>query len=214
MDTILAAARRWVASIKPRHGDLRTDAAASLPVAVAAVPDGMATATLIGVNPIHGLYAMVVGPIAGGLTTVTSRMAVAVTGASALAAASALDHVSAGDRTDALFLLTLLVGVFMIGAGLAKLGRYTRFVSHSVMVGFLTGISVTMILSQIPTLTATTSDAPTALTRFVDIVTNPGDIHLVTLAVGAATIALLALLARTRSGHSPPSSPSPFPPRS
>ena len=198
--SLLAAARRWVASIKPGRGDLRTDAAASLPVAIAAVPDGMATATLIGINPIHGLYAMVVGPIAGGLTTVTSRMAVAVTGASALAAASALDHVDADDRTAALFLLALLVGVLMIGAGLAKLGRYTRFVSHSVMVGFLTGISVTMILSQIPTITATTSDAPTALTRFVDIVTNPGEIHLPTLAVGAATIGLLALLARTRIG--------------
>jgi sulfate permease, SulP family len=197
---MLVAAWRWIASIKPRRGDLRTDAAASLPVAIAAVPDGMATATLIGINPIHGLYAMVVGPIAGGLTTVTSRMAIAVTGASALAAASALDHVGADDRTAALFLLTLLVGVFMIAAGVARLGRYTRFVSHSVMVGFLTGISVTMILSQIPTITDTTSDAPTALTRFVDIVTNPGEIHLATLAVGAATIALLALLARTRIG--------------
>ena len=173
----------------------------------------MATATLIGINPIHGLYAMVVGPIAGGLTTVTSRMAVAVTGASALAAASALDHVSAGDSTAALFLLTLLVGVFMIGAGFAKLGRYTRFVSHSVMVGFLTGVSVTMILSQIPTLTATTSDAPTALTRFVDIVTHPGtSIWSPWRSVPPPSPSWRCWRA-PGSGRSPPSSPSPFPPR-
>ena len=210
MDTLLAATRRWIASVKPVPGVLKSDATASLPVAVAAVPDGMATAALIGVNPIHGLYAMVFGPIVGGLATVTSRMALAVTGASALAAGSALDHVSEGDRTAALFLLTVVTGLFMLAAGLARLGRYTRFVSHSVMVGFLTGVSVSMILGQVPKLTGTTSDAATPLTRFLDIVTGPGRHR-------RADARRRRCHHRARwwrsaapgSGRSPPSSPSP-----
>ena len=41
---------------------------AGIPGAVGSVPDGMAASVLAGVNPIHGLYASLVGPIAGGLT--------------------------------------------------------------------------------------------------------------------------------------------------
>ena len=41
----------------------------------------------------------------------------------------------------------------MLGAGVVRLGRYTRFVSHSVMLGFLTGIAVNIIAGQIPDLT-------------------------------------------------------------
>ena len=66
-------------------------------------------------------------------------MVVATTSASSLAVGSALVSVPADQRADAVVLLTLMAGALMIIAGFLKLGRYTRFVSHSVMTGFLTG---------------------------------------------------------------------------
>jgi divalent metal cation (Fe/Co/Zn/Cd) transporter len=121
------------------------DAVAGIPGAIGSVPDGMASAVLAGVNPIHGLYASFAGPIAGGSTASTQRMVITTTTAAALSAGSALSNVPAGDRTQALFLMTVLTGAIMIAAGLLGLGRYTRFVSISVMIGFLTGVAVNII---------------------------------------------------------------------
>ena len=83
-----AAMRRWWASVRPTdRAELQTDVVAGLPVAIGGVPDGMAASVLAGVNPVHGLYASLVAPIAGGLTSSTRLMVVTTTSAAALAAA-------------------------------------------------------------------------------------------------------------------------------
>ena len=46
-----------------------------------------------------------------------------------------------------------MAGITMIAAGLLKLGRYTRFVSISVMIGFLTGVATNIVLGQLGNLT-------------------------------------------------------------
>ena len=61
---------RW---LRPEPGTLSKDAVAGLPSAIAGVPDGMAAAVLVGVNPVYGLYASFAGPIAGGLTACCAR---------------------------------------------------------------------------------------------------------------------------------------------
>src|SRR5690242_3174306 len=132
-------ARRWLRTARPDGRTLRADLLAGLTGAVGGVPDGMSAAVLVGVNPVYGLYASVAGPVAGGLVSSTSLMVITTTSAAALVAGAALEGVPAERRPDALVLLTLLAGIGMIAAGVARLGRYTRFVSHSVMIGFLTG---------------------------------------------------------------------------
>lgn len=178
---------------------MRADATAGIPGAVSSVPDGMAAAVLVGVNPVHGLYAAVAGPIAGGLTSSTALMVVTTTTASALAAGSAVGAVPAADRADALFLLALVAGVAMVVAGSVKLGRYTRFVSHSVMIGFLTGVAVNIVLGQMADLTGTTEvEGSIALTKGLDVLTHPGRWDLPSLAAGIGALVLLAVLTRTR----------------
>jgi Sulfate permease family len=51
---------------RPDAGTLRHDAVAGVPGAIASVPDGMASAALVGLNPVYGLYASLAGPIGGG----------------------------------------------------------------------------------------------------------------------------------------------------
>jgi MFS superfamily sulfate permease-like transporter len=67
---------------------LRADLVAGLPGAISSVPDGMAAAVLVGVNPVQGLYAGFAGPIAGGLTSSTRLMVNTTTSAASLAARS------------------------------------------------------------------------------------------------------------------------------
>ena len=85
-----AAAGRWLRSIKPERRYLRADLMAGLPGAISSVPDGMAAAVLVGVNPVQGLYAAFAGPIACGLSSSTRLMVITTTSAAALAAGSAL----------------------------------------------------------------------------------------------------------------------------
>jgi SulP family sulfate permease len=194
----LGAVRRWLRSVRPDGASLRADMVAGLPGAIASVPDGMATAVLAGVNPVQGLYASFAGPVAGGLTSSTRLMVITTTSAAALAAGSALQSVPAGQRPAAIPLLVILVGLVLAAAGLLHLGRYTRFVSYSVMIGFLTGIAVNIVCGQLGDLTGVSAQGDFPLAKAVDVLSHPGRINLASLFAGLGALAILVGLARTR----------------
>jgi SulP family sulfate permease len=188
----------WLRSARRDWRHWRTDLVAGLPRAVSSVPDGMAAAVLTGVNPVHGLYASAVGPVAGGAGSSTRLMVVTTTSAAALAAGSVVEDIAPGQRAEALFLLTLLTGLVALGAGLARLGRYARFVSHSVMLGFLTGVAVNIVAGQIPALAGAAADGSYALAKAVSVLIHPSRVDPASLLVGLAALAILVGLARTR----------------
>jgi sulfate permease, SulP family len=74
------------------------------------VPDGMAGGVLAGVNFVYGLYASLVGPIAGGSFVSTERMLVTTTSAAAIASGQAVAGLEGAERDQALFLIVLLIG--------------------------------------------------------------------------------------------------------
>ena len=182
---------------KPNPRMLLREGLAGLPGAIGSVPDGMAASLLAGVNPIHGLYASMAGPIVGGLFASTSLVVVTTTSAAALAAGSTLDGMPPADKPNALFLLTVLAGGFMVLAGILRLGRYTRFVSNSVMVGFLTGIAVNIVLGQIPAATGAMGRGSITLTRAIDVILHPARIDLPTLFVTLSAMAILVIGSKT-----------------
>ncbi len=171
---------------------------AGLPGAIASVPDGMAAAVLAGINPVQGLYASFTGPVAGGLTSSTRLMVITTTSAAALAAGSALQHVPAAQRPEAVPLLVILVGVALGAAGLLRIGRYTRFVSYSVMIGFLTGVAVNIVCGQIADLTGAQATGAFPLAKAVNVIIHPGEVNLPSLFAGLGALAILIALARTR----------------
>ncbi|WP_280398956.1 SulP family inorganic anion transporter [Nocardia carnea] len=189
---------RWLRMILPGERIQRSDVIAGLSGAVASVPDGMAAGALAGVSPVHGLYASMAGRLFGSFATSTRLMVVTATSASALAAGSALTAVPPEQRSAALILLTLFAGCVMLAAAVLRLGRYTRFVSHSVMTGFLAGIAANIVFGQSAQLTGVSADAPVALLKALYVVTHPGEIDIPSLVVGLFALALLAGLARTR----------------
>jgi sulfate permease, SulP family len=197
--SVVAAARRWVKDNELDRHRVASDAVAGVPGAISSVPDGMAASVLAGVSPVHGLFASFAGPIAGGFCESTRLMVITTTSAAALAAGSALATVAPKDRPDALFLLTVLAGVAMIAAGLLHLGRYTRFVSYSVMLGFLTGIATNILLSQFGDLTGVASHGETSLARALDVVRHARRVDVASVLAGAATMGLAVVL-RTRRG--------------
>jgi SulP family sulfate permease len=194
----VAAVRRWLRSVRPEASHLRADIVAGLPGAISSVPDGMAAAVLAGVNPVQGLYASFAGPIVGGLSSNTRMMVITTTSAAALAAGSALQNVTPAQRPEAVPLLVILVGVVLVAAGIIRLGRYTRFVSYSVMIGFLTGISVNIVCGQIADLTGAKAHGAFPLAKAVSVLVHPDRIELASLLTGLSALAILVVLARTR----------------
>lgn len=199
-ETDSAPGRRQLSKMLPRRATLKRDLIAGIPGAISSVPDGMAAGVLAGVSPVHGLYASLFGPIGGGLTSSSKLMVITTTSAAALAAGSAVADVPAERRPEALFLLTLIAGGLMIAAAALRLGRLTRFVPHSVMIGFLTGVACNIILGQMPDLVGSDVSGATALEKAWNLVRDVRSGDLLSLAAGASAAAILVVLARSRLG--------------
>ena len=152
---------------KPR-GNLVPDLIAGLTTGVANIPDAMASAILAGVNPLQGLYAVMIGTPLGALFSSSAFMNIAATSALAITAGSAVAGYSEDARASAITTLALLTGLVMLLAGLLKMGRLLRFVSNSVVIGFLTGVSINVILSQLGDFTGYASEYSNKVVKAVD----------------------------------------------
>src|SRR5215469_4136879 len=182
----------------PEPRQLTADVIAGLQGAISSVPGGMATAVLAGAQPIQGLYACFAGTIAGSLTARTRLMVISTTAAVGLAAGSAVRSVHQDQRPGAVVLLSLMVAAVLLVAGLLRLGRYTRFVAHTVMIGFLSGISVNMVFGQTAGLTGATPHGSVAVQQGLSVLLHPARINVAALLTGLSAMAILALMSRTR----------------
>ncbi len=175
-----------------------TDLIAGLTTGLVAIPDAMAGAVIAGINPVHGLYAVIAGLILGSLTTGSVFMSVVVTGALSVATREAIASRPADEAVMVLITLTCLVGVFQVLAGVLRLGWILRFVSHSVMTGFLTGVALLIILGQLDQLTGYESKAHGALAKTWDLFGHLPRVQPASLAVGTLTVLLILAFQHTR----------------
>ena len=132
--------------------NVRGDVLAGLVVALALIPEAIAFSIIAGVDPKVGLYASfciaVVIAFVGGRPGMIS----AATGAMALLMATLVkDH-----GLQYLLAASLLCGVLQIIAGLLKLGSLMRFVSRSVVTGFVNALAILIFMAQLPELTHVT----------------------------------------------------------
>ncbi|ROO30525.1 sulfate transporter [Salinisphaera orenii MK-B5] len=138
-------AHRWLSNVRP-------DLLAGLVVALALIPEAIAFSIIAGVDPKVGLYASfsicVISAFAGGRPGMIS----AATGAMALLMITLVkDH-----GLQYLLAATLLTGVLQIAAGWLRLGALMRFVSRSVVTGFVNALAILIFMAQLPELTGVT----------------------------------------------------------
>ena len=185
----------------PGRATLVQDGLAGLNSTIGSAPDGMANGILAGVNPLYGLYASMIGPIVGALFTSTQLMVINSTSAAALAANQALGRLTGEERDRALFLMVVLIGVFQIVLGLLRAGQLTRFVSYSVMTGFLAGVAGLMVLSQFSTVTGIEATGSNKLSQALSVIFNITEIDPLTLATALIALLLIIVLPRTPLGN-------------
>jgi len=192
--------RRFRVPRVPR-GTLGKDVPAGVVLGVESVPDGLAGGLLAGVNPVYGLYGYVFGTLFGAVATSSAFMAVQATGAMAVVV-SDIEQVR-GDTPEAataLFTLSVLAGVVMLGLGLARMGWIVRWVPNAVLTGFINAVAVNIVLGQLDSFSGYAAEGANRVVRAVDTALHMADFVWPTVVVGTVTIVLIVVLERTRLG--------------
>jgi high affinity sulfate transporter 1 len=163
-------------------------------VAAVAVPVGIANAQLAGFEPVVGLYASILPPIAYALFGTSRQLIVGPDTATSAMVAAALVPLAAGD--PALYgplsvALALLTGLFCIGASFLRLGALADFLSRPILVGFLNGVAISILFAQIGNIFGFSMDSSRIVPRLLEVFARLPETHLPTLALAAGTFAVL-----------------------
>ncbi len=185
-------------SLKPEKKHLTSDLLAGLTFALVNIPQAMAHAMLAVVNPVFGLYTLMLATPVGALFTSATFMNISTTSALAVAAGDTLVTYPTEARISVLVTLVIMIGIFQIILGLLRLGWITRFIPFSVMTGFMTGVAVLIIIGQLGDFTGYYSSYSGKIIQLADLVVHRQSIEWATFAVGLLTILLIYGLGSTR----------------
>ncbi|HEY9659690.1 MAG TPA: SulP family inorganic anion transporter [Allocoleopsis sp.] len=173
------------------------DASAALTNTLTMIPDALANALLMGVNPVYGLHALMVGTPLGALVSGSEFMTINATGAIAVVMAGVLVDFRPEQQGSVLVTLTVMIGVLQVLLGLFRWDSFLRWVSNAVLTGFMNGIAVAIVLAQLGDLTGYKSEAGNRITRTLDLLLHLNQVNILTTLIGLGGIALILVLART-----------------
>jgi high affinity sulfate transporter 1 len=176
---------------------LAGDIIGGLSVWALSVPASLAAAAIAGVPVQHGLYAAAIAALVYPLFA-TSRHVITAPGASiaAIAGAAVLAVADRGS-TEAVQLvaaIALLAGLLYIVCALLRMGWISNFLSESVLTGFVFGIGIALVISQVHWITGTAESGANSWQKLANWIEGLPNTNLTSLAVGLAALMLLFAL--------------------
>ncbi|MCC8982281.1 SulP family inorganic anion transporter [Bradyrhizobium acaciae] len=179
------------------------DIFAGLVLATMLVPVGIAYAEASGLPGIYGLYATILPLLAYALFGPSRILVLGPDSALAAVILGVVAPLSGGDPMRAVTLAAMMAivsGTICIVAGIARLGFLTELLSKPIRYGYMNGIALTVLISQLPKLFGFSIDGDGPLRSLWAIVGAilDGKTNWVTLAIGLATLAAILLLARNK----------------
>jgi high affinity sulfate transporter 1 len=196
---------RWLPGLVTlRHYDpswLGRDILAGLVLTTMLVPVGIAYAEASGVPGIYGLYATIVPLLAYALFGPSRIFVLGPDSSLAAVILAVVLPLSAGDPGRAVTIagaMAIVSGIVCIGAGLARLGFITELLSKPIRYGYMNGIALTVILSQVPKLFgfSVSEEGPSHQAWGIVLQIFAGGTNMATLAIGGGALALILLLKR------------------
>lgn len=175
------------------------DLTAAVIVTLMLVPQALAYAILSGLPPQVGLYASMLPLVCYALLGTSSTLAVGPVAVAALMTASAIAPYSAQSLQmglQAAIVLACLSGLFLLFAGVFRLGFLANFLSHPVIAGFIGAASLVIASSQLPTLLGIQAGGDNMLTLWHGILSHVDEIHRVTAFLSLLTLLLLLMFRR------------------
>lgn len=184
---------------------LARDVITGLTVATLLVPQSMAYAELAGVEAQAGLYAAVGALLVYAVVGTSRHLGVGPEPGTAILAATAVGGIAAGDSAryaSSMAALALGVAALCIIAALLRLGFLAALLSKPVLVGYITGVGLTLLGSQLSPLTGVGIGSDRLLPRVVELAGDLGAVNGATLGIGVGTL-LLVLVLRERVPAAP-----------
>ena len=189
----------------------RKDLLAGLTVAAISLPQAMAYALIAGIDPRYGLYSAIVVTAIASVFGSSSQLINGPTNAISLVVFSALafldPNAPLGTAYEATFLLAAMVGTIQILVAVFKLGDLTRYISESVVLGFMAGAGFLVALSQIGNLFGLQERGTGnqhLLHRLWLTLADGGPVNSSALGIGLGTVILVLVLRKvTRTYHLP-----------
>jgi high affinity sulfate transporter 1 len=165
------------------------------------VPVGIAYAEASGLPGINGLYATIVPLLAYAIFGPSRILVLGPDSALAALILTVVQPLSGGDPQRAIVMAGMMAavsGTICIVAGLARLGFVTELLSKPIRYGYMNGIALTVLLSQIPKLLGFSVKAEGPLRQAWGIIAKiqSGNTNLVALAIGCSTLAIILILKR------------------
>ena len=179
---------------------MRGDVIAGLTVAVVAIPQCIAYASIAGLPPSYGLYSAVVASIAGALWGSSRYLSTGPTNAISILVLSILTPLAAIGVPEYLIAastMAVMVGVFCIVFSFAGLGMLVNFASRAVLLGFTAGAGVLIAAGQLKNLfRLDVPRSPHLLSTLSTVIGAIDETHAPSLALGVGTIVVILLLGR------------------
>ena len=172
-------------------GHFKRDTFAGLTVAAVAVPQAMAYASIFGMPAEMGLYTAIIMTAVGALLDSSKQLINGPTNAISIAMLSALSMVPESQRVTAAIMMAFFIGLIQTTIALLRFGDLSRFVSHSVIVGFTLGASVLLFLDQLKNVFGLKGKGDAHdhfLARFWSDMTEGGLINWATVGIAVLTI--------------------------
>ncbi|WP_041368066.1 SulP family inorganic anion transporter [Methylocella silvestris] len=178
------------------------DAMAGLAVAAVAIPSAIAYPAIAGLPPQVGVYSSILPLLGYALLGPSRQLIVGPDAATMTVLAATLANVSANapdERVAAAAAVALAVGVYCLFASWLRLGVVAAFLSKPILVGFISGVSISILVGQIGRLTGLRIESGGLVAPILELVRKAGSIHLLSLAVGMLAFGLLQILTALRS---------------
>ncbi|MCF8000673.1 MAG: SulP family inorganic anion transporter [Halanaerobiales bacterium] len=177
---------------------LQEDLSSGISIAALSVPQNMAYALIVGLNPVYGLTTSIISKIISTLTGRSNYIIVGPTNLMAMAIASNLSFVQEESYLETVILLTLLVGIFQIIAGLFKFGKLVKYVSHPVIVGLTTGAAIIIGVGQLKNFIGISfSRTYNIYIEIYQLIINFNAINYMSIWLGLVTIVLIIIVEKS-----------------
>ena len=176
---------------------LRSDLLGGISVAAISIPVGVAYAEIAGMPPESGLYTAILAMVAYFILGSSKQVIIGPDSATVTLFASTVAAASIGNTGSIpqfMMMITVMAGILMFVGGFLKLGFISHFLSRPILAGYLNGVSLVLVVSQLSKLTGLRLEHSGFFLKIAEVFQKVGSIHTPTFLLGIVSILFLYIV--------------------